>query len=73
MSDTRSIRVFMTIPEKRQWEFRGRMSVGRLVEKAGLNPESVIVIRDDTLMTPDEMVEPGMEIEIRSAISGGLS
>lgn len=67
-----SIRVVMTIPQKREWELHGRQSVLKILKQLDLNPESVIVIHQNTLLTPDEMVENGMEIEIRSAISGGL-
>ena len=65
------IRVFMTIPRRKEWEFRGRQSVAKILHQMNLNPESVIVIHGDTLLTPDDMVENGMEIEVRSAISGG--
>lgn len=61
----------MTVPERKEWKFRGRQSVGKILRQLDLNPESVIVIHGDTLLTPDEMVENGMEIEVRSAISGG--
>ena len=71
MAEKAKIRVFMTIPERREWEFEGRVAVWRLLEKIGVNPESVLVIRDGDLMTPDEMAESGMVIEVRSAISGG--
>lgn len=66
-----AIRVIMTIPQQREWELHGRQSVRKVLAQLGLNPESVIVIHQDTLLTPDEMVENGMEIEVRSAISGG--
>lgn len=66
-----AIRVIMRIPQQREWRLHGRQSVRKLLTRLGLNPESVIVIHQDTLLTPDEMVENGMEIEVRSAISGG--
>ncbi len=61
----------MRIPQQREWEFRGKHSVGKILKKLELNPESVIVICGDTLLTPDDLVEVGTEIEVRSAISGG--
>ncbi|HSR54455.1 MAG TPA: thiamine biosynthesis protein ThiS [Acidobacteriota bacterium] len=72
-SDKPCIRVVMTVPERKEWEFRGRHSVEKILRRLELNPESVIVIHGDTLLTPDEMVENGMEIEVRSAISGGAA
>ena len=69
--EQKAIRVVMTIPERREWQLKGRHSVRTILNRLGLNAESVIVIHQDTLLTPDEMVENGMEIEVRSAISGG--
>lgn len=74
MSDKkRVIRVVMRIPKQQEWEFRGRHSVAKILRKLEMNPESVIVIHGESLLTPDQMVENGMEIEVRSAISGGRS
>ena len=61
----------MRIPEPKEWHFEGRRSVRSILEELAINPETVIVIQGDTLLTPDDIVEGDAEIEIRPAISGG--
>ena len=43
----------------------------KLLETLGINPETVLVIRNDTLVTHDERLEEPDTIEIRPVISGG--
>ena len=43
-----------------------------LLERLDLNRESVLVIRDATLLTRDEQVADEDEIEVRPVLSGGL-
>lgn len=47
------------------------MSVLRLLNQLELNRESVLVIRDATLVPGDAMLDDDAEIEIRPVISGG--
>jgi len=61
----------MRIPEPKEWHFEGRRSVQSILEELAINPETVIVICGDSLLTPDTIVEGDVEIEIRPAISGG--
>ncbi len=65
------MKVLTRIPKKEVHEFRGRRSVDKILRDLGMNPESVIVIKGDELLTLDQMVEDGDEIEVRPAISGG--
>jgi sulfur carrier protein ThiS len=65
------VRVFMTVPERREWYCEGGRRIKDILEELQLNPEAVIAICGDTLLTPDEVVRDGTELEIRSAISGG--
>lgn len=65
------MRVFMRIPERREFHFHGRRTVRAILDELGINPETVIVIHGDTLLTPDDEVSDDDEIEIRPAISGG--
>ncbi len=65
------VRIFMRIPQPREWRFEGRRSVRSILEELNINPETVIVICGDTLLTPDDVVEGDVEVEIRPAISGG--
>lgn len=51
------------------YEFQGRLHAERILQKLNLNPEEVLVIQGNRLVSPDELVEG--EIEIRPVISGG--
>ncbi|MGH9001170.1 MAG: MoaD/ThiS family protein [Acidimicrobiia bacterium] len=54
---------------RREVEMPGRVS--KLLEHLGMNPESVLVIRNDTLVTHDDRLEEPDTVEIRPVISGG--
>jgi sulfur carrier protein len=49
----------------------GPVRVSKLLETLGINPETVLVIRNDTLVVGDERLEEPDTIEIRPVISGG--
>jgi sulfur carrier protein len=42
-----------------------------VLERLGINRESVLVIRDGTIVPGDERVEDDEAIEVRPVISGG--
>ena len=67
------MKVIMRIPGRRVWEFQGRRTVASILKELEINPETVIVIQGDTLLTPDDVVEGDAQIEIRPAISGGMA
>jgi sulfur carrier protein len=56
---------------KRELEMPGPVRVSKLLEHLGLNPESVLVIRNDTLVTHDDRLDEPDTVEIRPVISGG--
>ena len=56
---------------RRELEIPGPMSVVRLLNQLDLNRESVLVIRDATLVPGDALLDDGDEVEIRPVISGG--
>ncbi len=56
---------------RREVELTGRRRVKELLKEFDILPETVLVIRGDELLTADQVVEEGDEIEIRPAISGG--
>ena len=56
---------------KRDVQIPGPLRVKDLVKRLGLNRESVLVIRGDSLVTGDATLDDGDDIEIRPVISGG--
>ena len=50
---------------------KGPLRVHRLLEKLDVNRESVLVVRGDTLVTGDALLEDDDVIEVRPVISGG--
>ncbi len=55
----------------REVEVQGPKRVTDLFQELNLIPEAFLVIRNDTLMTEDEMLSDGDVIEVRPVISGG--
>lgn len=56
---------------RREVELAGRRRVKELLRELEILPDTVLVIRGDELLTVDQVVGEGDEIEIRPAISGG--
>jgi sulfur carrier protein len=48
-----------------------RRKVSSLLRDLNLDPETVLVIQNNALLTADEWLDPLMEVEIRPVISGG--
>lgn len=58
---------------RREVEVTGVTSVAALLSHLDLNPESVLVIVGDELVTNDAPLDPDAEVEIRPVISGGTA
>jgi sulfur carrier protein ThiS len=58
-------------PQHRTIEIAGRRRVAQLLTELGILPGTVMVIRDDLLLTDGEVVEDADEVEVRAVISGG--
>ena len=56
---------------RRELDVRGPISVVALLGQLQLNRESVLVIRGDTLVPGDALLDDGDVVEIRPVISGG--
>lgn len=65
------MRVKLRNPD-RTVEVAGPRRVAKVLEELGVPLESVLVIRDATLLTRDEQVADEDEIEVRPVLSGGL-
>ena len=58
---------------RREVEVRGPITVISLLQRLELNPESVLVIVDDELVTRDARLADTDSVEIRPVTSGGAT
>jgi sulfur carrier protein ThiS len=58
---------------KRELDVPTPANVGQLLAKLDVVPESVLVIRNDTLATKDEKLHDDDVVEIRPVVSDGAS
>lgn len=56
---------------RREVEVEGSLTVGALLERLDIVPESVLVIRGDELVTKDIRLSDDDTVEVRPVISGG--
>jgi sulfur carrier protein len=65
------MRVVLRNP-KRELDLPAPKNVAALLRNLDMVPESVLVIRNDTLATHDETLREDDVVEIRPVISGGM-
>ncbi len=65
------MKVIIRNPHRREFEIEGSRKVDALIKELDLNPEQVLVVRDDDLLTRDVLIKNEDTVEIVSAISGG--
>lgn len=65
------MKVIIRNPIRREFEIEGGRKVDALIKELDLNPEQVLVIRDDDLLTRDVLIKNEDTVEIVLAISGG--
>jgi len=58
---------------RRELEIAGPISVVKLLDRLDLHRDAVLVIRGDTLVPGDALLDDADEIEIRPVISGGAA
>ena len=58
---------------RREVDVDGPIRVVALLDRLELNRESVLVVRGDTLVPGDALLEDSDTVEIRPVISGGAS
>ena len=56
---------------RREVEMPGPLTVAALLDQLDVNPESVLVIQGDTLVTRDARLSDADVVEIRPVTSGG--
>lgn len=59
------------LPRGEQVELEGPLPVREVIERLGLVPGTVMVIRGDELVLEQDILEADDDVEIRSVISGG--
>lgn len=65
------MKVKLETSPKNEYRFEKKMKVSKILKELQLNPESVMVIRGNELLSTEDMVDRDDEISIRSVISGG--
>ncbi len=53
------------------WQARPGSTVRHLIEQAGLNPESILAVRDGKLINEATLTEEGDIIKLVAVVSGG--
>jgi sulfur carrier protein len=64
------VKVMLRNP-RREVEVAGNRRVKDVLRELAILPETVLVIRDDELITADQMVTDADTIELRPVMSGG--
>jgi uncharacterized protein (TIGR00269 family) len=64
------VKVTLRNPDRVE-QVAGPAPVSAVLERLGLNPETVLVIADGELVTKDHVLADDVEVEVRSVISGG--
>ncbi|WP_135256749.1 sulfur carrier protein TtuB [Thermus caldilimi] len=65
------MKLVLRLPERKEVEVKGDRPLKEILLELGLNPETVVVIRGEELLTLEERVGEGETLEVLSAISGG--
>ena len=55
----------------KSWTVRAGSTVRHVIVKAGLNPESILVLRDGRLINDAILTEDGDELKLVAVVSGG--
>ena len=66
------MKVIIRNPVRREIQITGQRRVDKLLDELNFNPEQVLVIRDNELLTRDIIVNEDDTVEILRAISGGI-
>jgi sulfur carrier protein ThiS len=53
------------------WEVKPGSTVRHIIDKAGLNPESVLAVREGRLINEETITQNGDTIKLVTVVSGG--
>ena len=53
------------------WDVKPGSTVRHIITKAGLNPESVLAVRDGKLINEETLTQDGDTIKLVTVVSGG--
>jgi sulfur carrier protein ThiS len=59
------------IHRDKTWEVKPGSTVRHVIENAGLNPESVLALRDGKLINEETLTQDGDTIKLIAVVSGG--
>ncbi len=65
------MKVIVRYPKRQELELKGARRVRDILKELNINPEAVLVIRGDSLVTGDTVVGDDDVIEVRPVMSGG--
>lgn len=54
------------------WEVAGHITVRELIERVGLNPATVLAVRNGKLVLDSEKLDEDGEIKLIAVITGGM-
>ena len=56
---------------KQEWQVNAGMTIRAAIEHAGLDPHSVLALREKRLVNDQTIIEPDDEIRLVNVVSGG--
>jgi sulfur carrier protein len=59
------------IYREKNWEVKAGSTVRHVIEKAGLNPESILAVRNGKLVNEATLIQDGDTIKLVAVVSGG--
>jgi sulfur carrier protein ThiS len=63
--------VVKVVLRDKSWEVKAGSTVRHIIEDAGLNPESILALRDGKLINDATLTEDGDTIKLVNVVSGG--
>lgn len=55
----------------KEYQVKAGMTLRHSLQNAGINPQSVLALRDGTMVTEEEILNDGDEVRLVAVISGG--